>query len=120
LGINQSATHDAGDAVDQGVLNTAGGNVYHVVAAEFEQSQLGRAQPTPNGQPRAVSESGRVPGNRRNFRQPVSSRQLIEYDARVRSYAPLRKSGAAGARRTVRARRQTGGVRQIWIYDICH
>ncbi len=36
--IDKSAPHDGGDAVDQGVLNTAVGDVNHAVGTEFKQS----------------------------------------------------------------------------------
>jgi len=72
--------------------------VDHAVGTELEQSQLGRAQPAPDGQPRTEAEPGGLPGNDLNLGQIVGARQLIQRAARGRSDAALTEPRAARAR----------------------
>jgi hypothetical protein len=105
--INKSAPDDGSNAVDQGMLNAAMGDVNYAVGTELKQPQLGRAQPAPDGQSRAESKPGRLPGNHRNLGQTVGARQLIERTARGRGDTALTEPRAPRARWAVRARRQS-------------
>src|ERR1700736_3815131 len=95
--IDQSAPYDGSDAINQRVMNTAVRDVNHAVRAQLKQSQLGRTQPAPDGEPRAESESGSLPRYHRDLRQPVDAREFIERAACGRSNAELSEPRAARA-----------------------
>ena len=98
FGIGQGAPHDGGDAVDQGMLNAAVRDVNHAMGAEFEQPDLGRAQPPADGETRAKPKTGGLPGNHRNLRQAVNARQLIERAAGGERRCPSRRSAGSPGR----------------------
>jgi hypothetical protein len=104
--IYKGAPHDGSDAVDQGVLNTAVGDVNYAVGTELKQAQLGRARPAPDGQPRAKPKPGSLPGNHRYLGQTVSARQFIERTARGRGDAALTEPRATRTWWAMWARRQ--------------
>jgi hypothetical protein len=114
LSIDKSAPHDGSDMVDQGVLDAAVRDVNHSMGTELKQTQLGRAQAAPDGEPRAVPKPSGLPGNHRNFRQTMGARQLIERAARGRVDAGVTEPRASRARWAVRARRRCGGLLRLW------
>src|ERR1700722_3592685 len=101
--LNQSTAHDGGDAVDQGMMNTAFGDVNHAVGTEFEQTHFGRAQPAADGQSRAKSKSRSLPRNHRNVGQSVGARQRVERVPGRGGDALRTEPRTARARGTVRA-----------------
>ena len=113
LSIDQSAPHDGGHSVDQGVLNTAVRDVNHAVGAELKKAYLRRPQPAAYGEPSTESKPGSFPRNHGDLGQTVDTRQFIECIARGRRNAALAEPRAAGTRRPVRARRQIAG-HQDW------
>src|ERR1019366_7700125 len=85
------------------------------VGAELKQPQLGRAQSAADGEPRAESKSGSLPGNHRHVGQTVGARQLIERAARGWGDTALTEPRTAWAGWAVRARRQSVRLLQIGV-----
>ena len=105
-GLDQGAAHDGSNPVDQGVLNTAVGNVNDPVGAQFKQTDLGRVQAAADGEARTQAKSGSLPGHNRDCGQPMGPGQLIEQTAGHCSNSLLTEPRTPRARRSMRARRQ--------------
>jgi hypothetical protein len=103
-GIHESAPHDGGDLVDEGMLNAAVRNVHDAMSIEFEQSQFGRPQPAADGEARAQPKSGSAAGYHRNVGQPMSAGQRIERAPRHGGDAGFTETRAARTRRPMRTR----------------
>jgi hypothetical protein len=110
LRIDQRAPHDAGNPIDEGMLNGAVGDVHHVMRIELEQPDLRCAQPSANSQSRTMSKAGGAPGNDVNVWQTMTARQFGECGMRGRRDSSLAKPWASGARRPVGARRNCAGL----------
>jgi hypothetical protein len=106
--IDQSAPHDASNAVDQRVLDTAVRDVDHSVSTELKQPQFWRAQTAPDGEPRAKSKPRSLPGNHRHFGQTLGARELVEPAARGGVDAGLTEPRATRTGRAVRTRYRCG------------
>jgi len=109
--IYQGASHDSGDMVYQRVMHAAVRNMDHAMPALLKQPDLGRAQAAADGETRTVAKSGAIPGNDREVRQAVNTRQLLQRAARRERDARLTEPRAAGAWRPMRAFRQTNQPR---------
>src|SRR5258707_13959326 len=105
-GFDESAPHDRGNPVDQRVLNNAVRDVNHAVGAEFEQTELGRAQPAADCEPRTQSKSRSRPGNHRYLRQAMGAREALERAACRSGDARLAESRTSRTWRPMRAGRQ--------------
>src|SRR5450631_1323472 len=106
LRIDKRSAHHGGDAIDQRVLNAAVWDMNHAVGAKFKQSQFGRTQTAPDGQPGAQPIPGSLSGNHWDVGQSVRTRQPTERVARRRGDTALAESRATRARGAVRVRHQ--------------
>ena len=56
--INEGATHDIRNLIDQRMVDNAVRDMHHAVSVQLEQPQLGRAQAAADGEAGAVSKAG--------------------------------------------------------------
>ena len=75
--IDQRATHNICDMVDERVVNAAVRYVRYPVSTQLEQPKFGRANPAADGEARAVAKPCCPRGNDRRIRQAVNARQLL-------------------------------------------